>query len=166
MFTSIASFEAGWIHESKATQRVMDALTDDSLGQAVTPLNRTLGQLAWHIASTQHEMLTRTGLEFPAACHGEKAPASAKAIADAYRVSSAALLDAIKAQWNDDKLHETADMYGDQWRNGMTLHILIMHEVHHRGQMTVLMRQAGLRVPDLYGPTREDWIEWGQEPAL
>ncbi|TYP75620.1 DinB family protein [Paenibacillus methanolicus] len=166
MFTSITAFEAGWIHESKATQRVMDALTDASLSQAVAPQHRTLGQLAWHIASTPHEMLTRTGLEFPASCHEEKAPASAKAIADAYRETSAALLAAIKEQWNDAKLQETVDMYGDQWQNGLTLHIVIMHEVHHRGQMTVLMRQAGLRVPDLYGPTREDWIEWGQEPQL
>lgn len=166
MFTSIAAFEAGWSHETKATQRVMDALTDASLTQAITPQNRSLGQLAWHIASTPHEMLSRTGLEFPASCEQEKAPASAKAIADAYRASSAALLAAVKEQWDDAKLQEKVEMYGDQWQNGLTLHVLIMHEVHHRGQMTVLLRQAGLRAPDIYGPTREDWIEWGQEPLL
>lgn len=27
--------------------------------------------------------------------------------------------------------------------------------------MTVLMRQAGLLVPDLYGPTKEQWAEYG-----
>ena len=30
--------------------------------------------------------------------------------------------------------------------------------------MTVLMRQAGLRVPGIYGPAREDWSGMGMEP--
>jgi uncharacterized damage-inducible protein DinB len=29
--------------------------------------------------------------------------------------------------------------------------------------MTVLMRQAGIRVPGLYGPAKEDWAAFGQE---
>ena len=57
-------------------------------------------------------------------------------------------------------------MYGEQWANGLTLRLLISHEIHHRGQMFVLMRQAGLRVPDIYGPTREVWIEQGMQPQL
>ncbi len=32
------------------------------------------------------------------------------------------------------------------------------------GQMTILMRQAGLRVPHVQAPTREDWIEKGMKP--
>jgi uncharacterized damage-inducible protein DinB len=57
-------------------------------------------------------------------------------------------------------------MYGEDWLNGLTLQILISHEIHHRGQMTVLMRQAELRVPEVYGPTREDWLERGMEPLI
>jgi uncharacterized damage-inducible protein DinB len=30
--------------------------------------------------------------------------------------------------------------------------------------MTVLMRQAGLRVPAMYGPAKEDWAEWDMQP--
>jgi uncharacterized damage-inducible protein DinB len=43
----------------------------------------------------------------------------------------------------------------------MALRVLIQHEVHHRGQMTVLMRQAGLEVPGVYGPAREEWAACG-----
>ena len=39
------------------------------------------------------------------------------------------------------------------------------HWSHHRGQMTVLMRQAGLRVPGVYGPAKEDWAAMGA-PAM
>jgi len=41
---------------------------------------------------------------------------------------------------------------------------LITHQAHHRGQMTVLMRQAGLKVPGVYGPAREEWAAMGMPP--
>jgi hypothetical protein len=28
----------------------------------------------------------------------------------------------------------------------------------------VLMRQAGVRVPGVYGPAREEWPEYGMQP--
>jgi len=40
---------------------------------------------------------------------------------------------------------------------------LIQHQNHHRGQMTVLMRQAGLTVPGIYGPAKEEWGNFGME---
>lgn len=168
MFTTVQSFVSGWRNESAATQRVMDALTDASLSQRITPDHRSLGQLAWHIATTIHEMVSRTGLVFPAPEGDEHtpAPASAAAIAAVYRSSGKELLSAIERQWSDETLARTTNMYGEVWPNGLTLHILIQHEVHHRGQMIVLMRQAGLRVPDIYGPTREDWLERGMQPLV
>ncbi|WP_306434409.1 DinB family protein [Paenibacillus sp. J2TS4] len=38
---------------------------------------------------------------------------------------------------------------------GKLLSILLTHDTHHRGQMTVLLRQAGLTVPGVMGPTKE-----------
>lgn len=38
---------------------------------------------------------------------------------------------------------------------GKFLRMLIDHQTHHRGQMTVLLRQAGLTVPGVMGPTKE-----------
>jgi uncharacterized damage-inducible protein DinB len=54
-------------------------------------------------------------------------------------------------------------MYGQRWKRGFTLTALVEHQIHHRGQMTVLMRQAGLRVPGIYGPAREDWASMGMK---
>ena len=54
-------------------------------------------------------------------------------------------------------------------RNGQrrnTCILLVQHEVHHRGQLTVLMRQAGLRPPGIYGPTFDDWKDKGQTPYI
>lgn len=44
-----------------------------------------------------------------------------------------------------------------------TFDVLIQHQNHHRGQMTVLMRQAGLPVPGIYGPAKEEWTTFGLE---
>ncbi|MDR6552553.1 DinB family protein [Paenibacillus qinlingensis] len=166
MIKMIEDFAIEYSREAQGTQRVFDVLTDASLAQKITPELRSLGQIAWHIATTIHEMLSRTGLTFDAPEGEEIAPASAKTIADTYRTSSAAAIAAIRSQWTDEKLTETSDMYGDQWPNGLTLRVLISHEIHHRGEMIVLMRQAGLLVPDIYGPTRESWIGMGMEPLV
>jgi uncharacterized damage-inducible protein DinB len=166
MFLTINDFVSSWTHESTATQRVLNALTDVSLQQQIAPNHRKLGQLAWHITTTIHEMLSRTGLEFPEPAGGELAPDSVALIAAEYSRASQGLLQAIQSQWTDANLLQSTNMYGEDWLNGLTLQILISHEIHHRGQMTVVMRQAGLRVPDLYGPVREDWIEQGMAPMI
>ncbi|AJY74096.1 DinB family protein [Paenibacillus beijingensis] len=166
MYTTIEQFAADWTNETMATQRAMDLLTDASLAQEIAPGHRVLGQLAWHLVTTVHEMLTRTGLEFASPAEDERAPQSARQIAQSYRIVSAAMLDAVRSQWTDQDLQRATNMYGEEWKNGLTLHIFISHEIHHRGQMTVLMRQAGLRVPDIYGPTREDWLARGMVPLL
>jgi uncharacterized damage-inducible protein DinB len=44
------------------------------------------------------------------------------------------------------------------------LSIVLSHQTHHRGQMTVLMRQAGVPVPGMYGPSREEWEAMGVPP--
>lgn len=164
MFHTINDFMVQWGHEGSSTQKMLDMLTDDSLQQAVSPQDRTLGRIAWHIVTTLHEMLSRTGLSFEAVEHDSSVPATAKEIADSYRQASAAMVEAIQNQWTDESLKEVKDMYGEQWPNGLTLSLLISHQTHHRGQMTVLMRQAGLKVPGVYGPAREEWSQFGGEP--
>jgi uncharacterized damage-inducible protein DinB len=66
--------------------------------------------------------------------------------------------------WSDATLEVEDDMYGERWPRGATLQSLVVHQAHHRGQMTVLMRQAGLRVPGVYGPAREEWTAYGMPP--
>lgn len=163
MFTTIEEFLVNWGHESGSTQKILDALTDESLSQEVSPQDRTLGRIAWHIVTTLDEMMSRTGLEFEAARHDAPVPATAAEIAEAYRSSSAAMVTAMKEQWTDETLSEVKDMYGEQWSISTILGILPAHQTHHRGQITVLMRQAGLRVPGVYGPSREEWVEFGGE---
>ncbi len=66
MFKTIEEFLINWGHESESTQKILDALTDKSLEQEVSPEDRTLGRIAWHIVTTLGEMMSRTGLDFEA----------------------------------------------------------------------------------------------------
>lgn len=163
MFTTIEDFIVEWKREAELTDRVLCALTDISLRQTIVSGRRTLGDLAWHLVTSVHYM-TSLGLEFEGVESGAPTPESAEEIASEYRRINAALLYAMKAQWSDDRLGDTVTIMGEEYRNGDSLRYSVMHQAHHRGQMTVLMRQAGVQPPEIYGPTYEAWIEKGITP--
>ncbi len=161
MFTRLEDFKTDWAYESDATLKVLRALTDASLAQAVTPGRRTLGRIAWHLVLTIPEMLGQTGLTIDGPGEQAPVPSSAAQIVAAYEAVAAALSTRVAAEWNDATLEVVDLTYGEHWKRGFTLQALINHQAHHRGQMTVLMRQAGLSVPGVYGPAEEEWAGHG-----
>jgi uncharacterized damage-inducible protein DinB len=161
MFRTIADFTRVWQGESASTCKMMSALTDAALSQRVTPEGRSLGRLAWHIVQTLGEMGGHAGLVVEAASEKTPQPATAAAIAEAYKAGAAAVEKAVTSAWTDGDLPGEVEMYGEKWTRGQSLLALIAHEIHHRAQMTVLMRQAGLKVPGVYGPAREEWAAYG-----
>jgi len=164
MFTTIESFKEYWGSESANTSKMMAALTDESLNQQVGGNLRTLGRLAWHIVITIPEMMGRTGLKVVGPAQDAPVPKAASEIGKAYDQVAKSLLEQIASNWKDETLKVKDDMYGEQWARSATLGALVVHEVHHRGQMTVLMRQAGLKVPGIYGPSYEEWTNYGMKP--
>jgi uncharacterized damage-inducible protein DinB len=161
MFRTIGDFENVWTNERESSEKVMRALTDASLSQPVSAGGRTLGKIAWHIVQTLGEMGGHAGLKVEGANEHTAQPATAAAIADAYAANAQAVARAVKATWKDADLPVEIEMYGDRWPRGKALWALVAHEAHHRGQMTVLMRQAGLPVPGVYGPSKEEWTAYG-----
>jgi uncharacterized damage-inducible protein DinB len=165
MFNTINGFEEEWGHEAGETQKLMDALTDSSLGQSVAKDHRTLGRMAWHIVTAYPEMMAGTGLKVTGVKHDAPVPKTAAEIKKAYALVTREVLDQVKANWKDDTLQVEDMMFGAyKWKRGLTLSILLRHEIHHRGQMTVLMRQAGLKVPGVYGPSYDEWAGMGMKP--
>jgi uncharacterized damage-inducible protein DinB len=164
MYRRIDDFLIDWDYESKATLAILRTLTDASLRQRVTPEGRSAGKLAWHIAQSVAGMGGETGLKVAGPGEHDPAPAGAAAIATSYGEAACSLSGAVKAQWTDAMLLEEIPMYGEMWPRGKALSALIRHEAHHRGQLTVLMRQAGLPVPGTYGPSREEWAGMGLPP--
>lgn len=162
MYRRIDDFVSDWTRDSQSTVNLFSRMTDESLNQRVGAGGRTLGRLAWHVTETVREMMETAGV------HGvsgpeqhSPTPASAAEITRAYEESAASLPAAVRAAWTDEMLGEEVMMYGDVWTKGLVLSSLLLHQAHHRGQMTVLMRQAGLTVPGVYGPAAEEWAAMG-----
>ncbi len=164
MYATIDQFIGHWTFEAAGTQRLFDALTDASLAQESHPGGRNIGRIAWHIAQTIPEMMARTGLHVTGVDEHAPVPAHAAEIAAGYRAAAASLVEQLRARWIDQTLEESDDMYGERWTRRQTLSALIGHQTHHRGQLTILMRQAGLQPPGVYGPNKEAWAKMGMEP--
>ncbi len=164
MYRLLQDFQQDWTMEAEMTQKMMAALTNESLEQRVAADGRSLGFIAWHLVQTIPGMMGHAGLVIAGVGQEDQQPSNAMDIAAAYDHVARALLDSVLSEWNDDMLLEETEMYGDRWARGQTLQYLILHQTHHRGQMTVLMRQAGLSVPGTYGPSREEWSLMGMQP--
>jgi uncharacterized damage-inducible protein DinB len=164
MIRTIADFDRLWSQEIESTQKILKHIPDRALAQSVGTDHRTLGRLAWHIVTSIPEMMSRTGLKPAGPAPEAPVPGNAREIARAYNEAAISLLDLVKGSWTDATLEATDDMYGEKWARGFTIMALILHQTHHRGQMTVLMRQAGLEVPGAYGPARQEWGAFGMQP--
>ena len=160
MIRSIEDFKADWAAISEGTLRALSALTDESLAREVSPGGRSLGRIAWHLAVSIPEMSRRTGLAVDGPAEDAPVPSRAAEILDAYRAAATSLAREV-SRWDDATLLVEDDMYGESWARGRTLRVLLDHEIHHRGQMTILMRQADLPVPGVCGPSKEEWAAFG-----
>ena len=165
MFRIIEDFQTAWAYEAEMTGKLLLNLTDESLGQKVYDEGRTLAYLGWHMTLTLGEMLGKVGLTIDAPAEDAECPTSAVEIARLYGIGGKSVGDEVAKNWTAETLLIEDDMYGETWSRGMTLFYLIAHQAHHRGQMEVLMRQAGLRIPGIYGPSKEEWAAFGA-PAM
>jgi len=163
MYRTIEDFKSDWAYEREMTAKIFDRLTNESLSQRVTPEGRTLGFLAWHITISLG-MAAEAGLPFEAPGDYTSQPtADAAAIKGIYEKAAADLIASVEKNWQDANLLEEVQMYGLTWTRGYALLVMVKHQSHHRGQMTVLMRQAGLAFPGAYGPAKEEWAAAGME---
>lgn len=164
MYRKIEDFISDWNFEAAETLRLFHNLTDEALSQRFHDGHRTLGRLAWHITYTLAEMMHTAGLPIDLIA-SEPETFQADYLISLYEKEADAVKRVVQRNWQDEDLADTIPMYGEEWPKGTVLSVLIRHQAHHRGQMTVLMRQAGLKVPGIYGPSKEEWEAMGL-PAM
>jgi len=164
MVRKMDDFYARLETESDATSKIFAALSDESLDVSIVEGHRKLGGMAWHLVVSYPEMMNHTGLNLGSVDSRSMPPSTVAEILAGYDAATAEFKAALKSQWSDESLEVVDEMYGMQWPRGLTLDILMNHEVHHRGQMTVLMRKVGLTVPGIYGPAKEEWEKSGMQP--
>lgn len=154
MYRKVEDFIMEWNESATGTANVFKAMTDDKLNQAIVEGHNTLGWLAWHLTNTPVSLGKFAGVEIPPVGNPKEVPASVQTIVKAYETMSAALTDAV-SKLSDDALLEEVSAFGGTPLRSQILRKIVDHQTHHRGQMTVLLRQAGLSVPGVMGPTKE-----------
>jgi uncharacterized damage-inducible protein DinB len=165
MFRKITDFITDWKYEEESTLKVLRNINNNSLNKKDNENVRSIAVLAWHITITLSEMLNKAGLKVKGPEENSKPPANISEIISAYERSSASVIEQVQRNWTDSDLSEEIPMYGESWKKGVVLSVLIKHQAHHRGQLTILMRQAGLIVPGVYGPSKEEWAQFNM-PAM
>ena len=155
MYRKTEDFLQEWQEVSEGTLAVFHAMTDEKMDQAIAENHNTLGWLGWHITTAACYFGPLIGLKLDLELDYTYLPKTAAEIIDAYGSVRKQIKQAVM-KMSDEQLLETVDNYGQQTARGSLLRKMIEHEIHHRGQMTVLLRQAGLKVPGVMGPTAED----------
>ncbi|MED4017052.1 DinB family protein [Sutcliffiella cohnii] len=158
MYRTVNDFLVDWSNSSHGTLRVLEALTDEKLDQSIVEGHSSLGWLGWHIVTSTAFFANLAGLDVKSPGSEKSVPTSANEIANAFRKIIDELKLEVDRKLTDEKLLEEVESFGRTTPRGALLKVLMDHSIHHRGQMTVLLRQAGLQVPGVMGPTKEDGL--------
>ncbi len=164
MFTTINDFKNSFQYEHETTLKVFKNITNETLMDKPYDNVRSMQRLVWHITITLGEMLGKAGLTIDCPEEHSKPLEDINAICKVYETAAKSVLKEV-SKWTDADLSQEVEMYGDTWKKGTVLTVLIKHEAHHRGQLSVLMRLNGLKVPGIYGPSKEEWAAWNMPAA-
>lgn len=156
MYRVVNDFIADWSVASEGTLRVLHSLSDEKLDQAIVEGHSTLAWLGWHIATSPAFFAGLVGLDVKSAIEEKKEQIKVIDIVETYKKMVEAVKSEAKSNLTDEKLVEKIESFAGETTRGALLRGLIEHQTHHRGQMTVLLRQAGLPVPGVMGPTIEE----------
>lgn len=154
MYRKVDDFLVDWKQSADGTLKVIREITDEKLDFAIVEGHNSLGWLAWHLVGAAGAFSQFAGLNVQGIERTDSQPASVEEIAATYeRIANEVTEEAKKL--TDDSLTEEVSSFVGPTERGRLLRGLIDHQNHHRSQMTVLLRQAGLKVPPVMGPTKE-----------
>ena len=148
--------------EAQTTRRVLERVPGDKLGWKPHAKSMSLGQLAMHVATTPGDVseVVRTS------------PFDASNFAQPEATSAAELLPALdrgiaKAKQNLRAIGDAG--LGTMWRvvsgdrelmaipvGAAVRSIMLNHWYHHRGQLSVYLRELNVPVPSIYGPSADE----------
>ena len=154
MYRVAEDFVQDWAIASKGALKVMQAIPDDKMDVAIVEGHNSLGWLAWHLVSVAGAFGHFAGLQIPAPGPDMPQPKAMTEIIEMYEM----VIEAYKKEvaiLTVEQMLEEVPAFGGMMKRGQLLRVVITHQTHHTGQMTVLLRQAGLKVPPVMGPTQE-----------
>lgn len=149
--------------EAATTRRVLERVPSDKLDWRPHAKSRTLGELALHVATTPGVLAEISHLDtFDfATAPKDGVPRSTDEILQAHDASIAnaklhlSRMDDAKAMgiWQGKVGDRTAF---EAPRVGLLRAVMLNHWYHHRGQLSVYLRELNVPVPSIYGPSADE----------
>jgi uncharacterized damage-inducible protein DinB len=151
-------------HEMGTTRRLLDRVPDDRMGWQPHQKSMTLGRLATHVAEIPHWAQTIIKDQVFNVDPAAFVPRTAASRAELLRTfdDSVAAARALVAAASDAELTATWTLTSGGkevlslpkaavWRSFVMNHI-----IHHRGQLSVYLRENNVPIPAIYGPSADE----------
>lgn len=152
-------FFAAWDREAESTLKLLRALPVTKYDFRPDAGGRSLGELAWHLAEGDAYM--SFGIDTGTFAMGTRPPhierpRTVEALVPGFeRVHQDAVARIRKLELDD--LGRTLNFFDNPTAiRDILWGMIIMHGIHHRGQLSLMCRLAGGQAPGLYGPNREE----------
>ncbi len=149
--------------ESQTTRRVLERVREDQLDWKPHEKSMSLGQLAMHVAIIPAALAELSLLpSFDVGSPISRPSAGSVAELLAAHDQSIATAKAILTAMDDASLSTTWRMMlggkeiGAMPRAAFLRSVLFNHWYHHRGQLSVYLRQTGALVPEIYGASADE----------
>jgi uncharacterized damage-inducible protein DinB len=151
-------------HEMRTTRRFLERVPDDKLNWQPHPKSMTLGRLATHIAEIPHwaqTIIKDSVFEMDPASFVPKTAASRVELLKTFD-NCVASARALVASVSDAELMATWTMKAGGHEvisqpKAMVWRSMIMnHSIHHRGQLSVFLRENNVPIPSMYGPSADE----------
>ena len=152
-------FRAVWDMEAGLTTKLLAALPTDQYDFRPDAGGRSLGEMAWHLSEIEGYIshgITKGAVTFQEAPPNLERPRQVGLLAPGYRrvheEAVARLAGLTEAQLDEEVRFADRRMP----LRDILWGAILMHLIHHRGQLSLLCRLAGGTPPGIYGPNREE----------
>lgn len=157
--TEFERFLALWDAEAEKTAHLLRALPADQYDFRPDPGGRSIGEMAWHLA--EGDAYNSLGIDNGGFDPGMKPPGMARPrtiaeLAPGYERIHADAKERILKLGPGDLERQIKFFDGSERAVIDILWNVLLHLVHHRGQLATLCRLSGGASPGLYGPNREE----------
>lgn len=148
--------------EAKTTRRLLERISDDHLGWRPHSKARTLGELALHIATVpgavaelaMQDKVQAPNFVDPVPKNAQEVIAALdESIAKAKKVLGGVSDEVLLSPWR--MMHGERELFS-QPKIALLRSIMLNHWYHHRGQLSVYLRQLEVPIPSIYGPSADE----------
>ena len=156
----LQSFLNLWDREAEKTASLIRSLPATQYDFRPDPGARSLGELAWHLAEVDAFMpfgIEQGVFSFTNRPPGIERPKTVEALAPGYERVHAEGVARVRKLTATDLDRKLRFVTGDELPiRDILWSAMLLHSIHHRGQLSVLCRMAGGVAPGVFGPNREE----------